>query len=517
MRLSAIRAAVAFGALAVLATPLHAQGYNVRLDTWFQSAAYRGWQADSILASNAVPGVGGGFVTSDGIAARCPAGAAYCTFYEAGPELRGQPVVATVDAGVWGFGVEGLRARIRTRLVADLADAADQGAANSDLDVWPAAEPNLQLVEAYLEYSKRLYTVQAGRTHVFSRLGWVGLDGGQVTFRPLGGKLRVGVWGGGALANATTLPITRAELSPLGEYRPDQRPLVFGGQVGWSHRFVEGRIVYQTEIATDLAKRVGERGALDLTVRPPFEGLTVLGGIEYDFGVGEVGTQDFQVRYRDPAGWGQLTVGQKRYRPYFPLYSIWAVFTPLPYNSFWGSAAAYPIDGLQLRLRGETYRYSDADESSSPLTNLEDSGWRVSLGGSYDAPYDVTLSADYHAEFGPGASSHGWHGRAFYTPSQFPFSLTAHGGYFLRPLEYRFNDAKVWTLGLRGDLQLRDQLFLNAEAIRYREKRERPDAARLDWSHTRFNLGITVVLSSSTSTRGVHPAILRIPETRGSR
>ncbi|MDH3457276.1 MAG: hypothetical protein OER90_10590, partial [Gemmatimonadota bacterium] len=341
--------------------------------------------------------------------------------------------------------------------------------------------------------------------------------GGQVTVRPLGGKLRVGVWGGGALANATTLPITRAELSPLGEYRPDQRTVVFGGQVGWQHPRVEGRIVFQTEISAKLAKRVQERGALDLTLRPPLAGVTVLGGIEYDLGVGEVGTQDLQIRYRNPAGWGQLTVGQKRYRPYFPLYSIWAVFTPLPYNSFWGSAVAYPINGLELRVRGETYRYSDADEASNPLTSLEDSGWRWSVGGSYEAPYDVTLSADYHAEFGPGASSHGWHGRAFYTPSQLPFSVTAHGGYFLRPLEYRFNDAKVWTLGLRGDLRLRDQLFLNGEVIRYREKRERPDAAQVDWSHTRLNVGLTVVLSSGMSTRGVHPAILRIPETRRSR
>ncbi|MDH3458261.1 MAG: hypothetical protein OER90_15575, partial [Gemmatimonadota bacterium] len=161
MRRFVVRAAVAAGVLAVVATPLHGQGYNIRLDTWYQSAAYRGWQADSIPASDAVPGVGGGFVTPDGIAARCGVGATFCTFYESGPELRGQPVVATLDVGVWGFGVEGLRARVRTRLAADLSSAADQGAANPNLDVWPATEPNLQLVEGYLEYSRRLFTVQA--------------------------------------------------------------------------------------------------------------------------------------------------------------------------------------------------------------------------------------------------------------------------------------------------------------------------------------------------------------------
>ena len=97
------------------------------------------------------------------------------------------------------------------------------------------------------------------------------------------------------------------------------------------------------------------------------------------------------------------------------------------------------------------------------------------------------------------------------------FSLTVHGGYLLRPLEYRWNDSKVWTLGFRGDLQLRDQLYLNAEAIRYDETRNRPDAAAFSWDQTRINLGVTLVFSSQMKTRGLHPAILRIPETRRSR
>ena len=515
MKRFVVRAAVAAGVMAGMATPLHAQGYSIRLGAWYQSVAYRGWQSDTIPVADAVPGPGGGLETPDGIAARC--GTTICTFYSPGPELRGQPIVATLDASVWGFGVPGLRAHVRTRLGADLSDAVDQGAPNVDLDVWPAVEPNLQLVEGYLEYSRRLFTVQAGRTHVFSRLGFVGIDGGQITVRPLGGRLRLGVWGGGALANATTLPITRLELNPLDEYRPDQRTVVFGGQVGWRLPFVEGRLVYQTEISPKLAKRVQERGAVDLTIRPPLDGLSVLGGIEYNFGIGEIGTHDIQVRYRDPSGWGQVTLGQKRYMPYFPLYSIWAVFTPLPYNSWWGSAALYPIEWLELHARGETYAYLDAEESASPLAPLEDSGWRWSAGATLMTPYDVTVGGDYHAEFGPGASSHGWNARAIYASPQLPFSVTAHGGYTLRPLEYRFNDTKIWTLGFRGDLKLRDQLFLNGEVIRYREKRERPDAAQFDWSHTRLNVGLTVVLSSSGAGRGIHPAILRIPETRRSR
>ena len=48
-----------------------AQGYRVRLDTHFQTAAFRGVEQDSIPAADAIPAPGGGRQTADGFAVTC--------------------------------------------------------------------------------------------------------------------------------------------------------------------------------------------------------------------------------------------------------------------------------------------------------------------------------------------------------------------------------------------------------------------------------------------------------------
>jgi hypothetical protein len=515
MRLSVVRTAFVIGGLGLVVTPLHAQGYNVRLDTWYQSVAYRGWTQDSVRASSAVQDADGSWFTPGGIAARCPAGGAYCTFYAPGPELRGQPLVTTIDGSLWGFGVSGLRAQVRARIGTDLSNAFDEGAVDTSRTVWPAVDPSVQLLEGYLEYVNRRFTAQVGRINIFSRLGWVGLDGSQVSIRPLGGRLKVGAWGGWALARGTPLPITSGELDPLGEYRPTVRPIVLGGELGWTLPGFEGRLLYQSEIDTDVEKLVGERGAAEMAVRPG-AGFTVLGGLEYDFGVGQVGTYDFQVKYSDPRGRGHVAVGERRYRPYFPLWSVWLAFSPLPYHTSWGSIALYPVRDLELRARGETYRYDLDDDDALLPSTIEDSGWRWSMGATYAGFRNVTLDANYRAEFGPGASNHGWDSRVVYTPQSF-FTASAHMGYLLRPLEYRWNDAKVWTYGFRGDFKVRNQFYLNFAVMRYDESRNRPDAAAFSWDQTRISAGLTMVFSSTMRSRSLHPAILRMPETRRSR
>ncbi len=504
MRRFVVRAAAAIGGLLVLAAPLHAQGYHVRWNTWFQSVAYRGVQADSILAATAVALPGGGFESPDGFAVSCPAGATYCGFFRPAAEQRGMPVVSTIDASVWGFGIEGLKLHVKGRAGGDLEDGG----------FWPGVEPEVQLIEGYAEYARRNVTVQAGRTTVFSRLGYLGLDGGQAWVRPLGGKLRIGAYGGWALAEGAVLPITSPELNPLAEFRPTERELAFGGSVGWNLGMFEGRLLYRREFDPGADLVSGERGAAEAVIHPGF-GFTVTGGVEYDFLTKAWGTHDVVVRYRHPGGLADVTVGQRRYRPYFPVWSIWGVFSPAGYNREYASVAVYPVAGLVLRTEGYLFNFEDT-ETQTPLGAFEDGGWSWSAGGTYAGVQHFVFDANYRAQFGPGASSQGFDGRVTYRRDV--FAVTARGGRLERPLEYRFSDAEVWSYGLRVDVEPMPGIFLNAEAVRYDETRERPDAAQLDWNQTRFSVGATFVFGSSGArSRGLHPAILRMPETRRSR
>ncbi|MBE0591852.1 MAG: hypothetical protein IH616_05560 [Gemmatimonadales bacterium] len=502
---SVVRAAAVAMGLLGLAAPLHAQGYQIRWDNWLQSTAYRGVTLDSILASDAVIGDGGGAYSPDGVAVRCLNGAEYCTYFGLGQETRAAPVVSTLDASVWGFGVPGLKLHVKGRLGTDLTDGG----------FWPGTSPTAQLLEGYAEYSNPLLTAQAGRTNVYSRLGFWGLDGGQVTVRPLRGRLQVSAYGGWALAQAAVLPVTSADLNPLGDYRPESRELIFGGSAGWSIPAFEGRVLYQRLIDPGVDETTSDRGAFEAAVRPG-GGFTASGGAEYDFGQGLFGTHNVQVTYQDPGSWVRVVAGQRHYRPVFPLWSIWGVFSPSAHDTWYGALALYPIPGLELRTRGESYSYDPAG-GASPSLNAEDSGWRWAVGGTYAGFRLFTVDAHYSADYGPGASSQGVNGRITVTPLP-QVTVALHGGYLERPLEYRYWDAKVMSYGARVDFQPVPGISANAGVIRYDETRERPDAGRAEWDHVRFTAGLTFVFGSAGHrSRGLHPAILRIPEMRRSR
>jgi len=86
----------------------------------------------------------------------------------------------------------------------------------------------------------------------------------------------------------------------------------------------------------------------------------------------------------------------------------------------------------------------------------------------------------------------------------------------VRPLEFRFDGAELWSYGLRFDYETVGGLRLNAGVRYYDEKRDRPDAAAYSWRHVRVNLGAMVNFGSRIAGT-IHPAVLSIPEVRGTR
>ena len=175
--------------------PLAAQGYRVRLDTHFQTAAFRGIQADSILAADAVVSPSGGTESADGFAVTCGFNG-YCRFFRPGPRLHASPLVQQADVTAWGFGVPGLSMRANARALTDLTAG----------NAWPETEPALQLLEGYAEYAVAAVTARAGRQMFTTRLGPTGFDGGRVLLRSARLHLDGEVFGGWGLARATALP-----------------------------------------------------------------------------------------------------------------------------------------------------------------------------------------------------------------------------------------------------------------------------------------------------------------------
>ena len=102
MKRSFVRAMVAVAALLLWTAPLLAQGYQIRLDTWFQSVAYKGWDLDSIPFDSVTAAASGGYEWN-GFAVTCGQGTtANCYYYTEGDTRQGSPLVSTLDAALFG-------------------------------------------------------------------------------------------------------------------------------------------------------------------------------------------------------------------------------------------------------------------------------------------------------------------------------------------------------------------------------------------------------------------------------
>ena len=460
-----LRSAAIFAVAAALllwAKPTESQGYRVRLDNRFQSVSYR----------------------------------AFSTTGELGEELRGGPLTSTMDGSIWGFGVSGLRFRLKARVGVDVGDT----------DVWPGSDPAFQLLEGHAEYATGVVTAQLGRTHVVSRLGWMGFDGAKADVRRLRGRLQLLAFGGLGLARGIALPVTSDALNPLDDYQPRNRQMLLGGGVGWSMDMLDARVIYQRENGTGDEDLFTERAAVDASIRP-YRGFTLSGGAEYNLATEQLGTADARLTYSAPRARLQLTVGGRHYRPHFDLWTIWGAFSPVPYKAGFGTVAATPIPGVEIRGRAEVYEF---DDTGAPET-VESGGWRWSAGATVSRLDDWTFSGGYKVDKGPGSRSIGLDGRVTYKPTR-SFSVSAHAAQLSRPLEFRFSDATVFTQGLRADYWMPTGVRLYAEVRRYDERRDVGVPEHLEWKQFRLNVGATLQLGSSTQSRGLHPAILQVPE-----
>ena len=484
-----------------LLTPsLAAQGYRLRLDARAQAAAYRGVRADSVLFTDVVVGPTGGFQTSDGFFVHCDGGTR-CFFFRPGPYLQGGPVVTSADLTLWGLGLNGLSLRVNARAGADLGET----------DAWPGTDPPIQLLEAYADYASRSVTGRLGRQLLVSRLGTIGFDGGRALVRAEQIGLEADGYVGYGLARATALPVSSSAINPLDDFQPRSRQLVAGGALGWAGRYGQARLEYQREVDRDSRQFGSERLALSGELRP-FSRLNVTGGAEYDLANTWFGNADLSLRYTTSVV--TALVGARQYRPHFDLWTIWGAFSPVPYHAVNASLWVHPIARLELRGRWEGYAYSPT-ETSTPLVDVDDDGWRLGVGASYSPNSVWTLDAGYREEYGPGASSHGFEASVSAGPLA-QLTLTAYGSTLDRPLEFRFEETGVDVLGLDAEWRSSERLRLALGGAHYREDRRRPDVSGIDWNQTRLHAGVTLFLGSGADHSRL-PRALRTRAPAGTR
>ncbi len=480
--------------------PLAAQSYRVRLDTRLQAVRFRGLAFDSVLRAAVTPAPTGGLRTADGYAVSCATAATYCTFFRPGPPTTATPISTLASATVWGLGVPGLKVNLVARANTDLA--------GTD---WPTSEPGLQLLEAYAGYTRGPVSLTAGRLHEASRLGWVGFDGGSLELRPLGRALALFGYGGYGLARNSPLPVTSLDLNPLGDSLPNRRQLVAAGGIRWFLPEFRGQMLYQREDRSGAEATVSERVSADWSLAASPE-VSLVGGGDYDIAKGEWGKADITLNVLAANGKVKLAAQGRRYRPYFDLWTIWGAFSPAAYSAAMGSLAVSALPGLDLKARGEVFRFDEAG-AANPLAPGERGGWRSAVSASVVRFANWSFDATYERGLGPGASSQTIEAAATYRPTN-GLLVTVDGARLARPLEYRFDDVRLWSYGLRLDYEAARGLRLIGDARGVSEDRRRDDAGALSWNQLRLDVGVSLELASGSDTRRLHPVILRMPEGR---
>ncbi|GBD31824.1 hypothetical protein HRbin33_00784 [bacterium HR33] len=485
-------------ALAIaVAHPLFGQQFRVELDSRFQSVAYRGWQADSILAAQAVTSAYGGPATPDGFALRCFPGAQYCYYFRPGKPLRAHPWTTSARGSVWGLGVGGLSFH-----AASLA-AFDPGSGES----WPGSTPALRLVEGYARLAAGNWDFRAGRQYVASRFGLRGLDGIRAGLEVSRLGLELTGYGGWILARGSSLPVLSPALNPLNEFRPRRRQLLGGIQLGLRQGALVLRGTYEREFDPGPRYLAGERVGLDLWAALPGD-FRFSFGADYDLGMGWWGSAEARLSFA-PEDWLIADLGARRYRPYFELWSVWPAFTPVPYNALSGNLSVSLGRFISVRAGGEVYRYAPTGAASPLLVETSDRGWRGSLGAGY-RDRRLAASANYFLELGPGAGAGGVEGKVSYHSGS-DFTLSLYGSYLRRPLELRFNESALGILEAAVEYRPSDRVELGLELGRYAEDRDRPDAAAVSWDQLRLATRVTIVLRGGARGSGLPAAVLRMP------
>lgn len=469
-----------------------AQSYRIRFDARAQAVSFRGVVSDSILATEAVPGVAGGLETPNGHAVRCGAGA-YCFFYRPGPVLRGVPVTTSASVILWGFGVPGLTFRASGRLLADVGRD----------EVWPGTDPTGQLLEGFLEYQRPSLVARAGRQLVASRLEPLGFDGAWLRYRFDELPLELTGYGGWGLGQAASLPVMSPALNPLDEWRPRDRQIVAGLETAWFYRTADVRLEYRREIDPQDYYVVSERAGLSFAAPAWRLPLRVAGGMDFNIAEGHLGSADIRLTYARARY--TVSAGARRYRPFFSLWTLWSAFSPVPHNGVNVSGEVRATSRLSLRGRAEVYRYEDADVATALVSELEDRGWRASTGAVATLSPQWAVDANAGIERGPGASGRFGDVAISWMPND-RYAVDFYGGAVGRPLELRYYDATSRWIGGRAERALGGQRRVWADVAFVDDERDRPDASTSSMSQFRLRTGLTLTFGTDADRPPLPPA-----------
>ena len=408
--------------------------------------------------------------TANGYVAWCQPGMAYCLYHRAGPVIQTAPVTQDLELTAYGFG-EGLSfyGQVRFRTTAEN-------------QAWPYATQYVSAVAAYLQYEHADWRFRLGRMFTQNGLGYYNFDGASVLYRA-SPWLDAEVYGGGAPMEAVNAPYTNTVItdntSPTAPY---ENAWLVGARVRGSWQNGSSLTgIFQLIDRNDFHGLYAEQGALNGVFRA---GTTLINAdVQYDFSTGNFNLAQLKWTVPLTRTAGVFAEG-RHYTPFFQLWSIWSVFSPVGYNE--GNLGGYwnaPNGVWGIQLTGGWRNYENADAGQS---NLMTSGWRVGADANWHPDVAWTVRAGYHYDVGPGAAESDGSFSLRWDPNA-EWYAGLFGTAFQTAYEYMQGAGTVMGGGITGGVRLSSWGRLAADAGEYRNTYSQ-NAPQSNWNQFRASL-----------------------------
>ena len=398
-----------------------------------------------------------------------------CTFYRPAPAEHTVAMSQDLSLTAWGFGVEGLSGTLFLRARQELA---------GDF-TWPRYDDPFDAILAYAELAREHYRVRAGRQRSLTGLGFYSFDGISAYVTP-GDWVTVELYGGRSLARALEEPRHEA-LDAIENFIPDNNAWLVGAAAEFSAAHGSAASIrYQREIWSDRAALISERASLDVR-SSILRVVHVEAAADYDVAYNRLGKAHVTLRGQLMQNRLSLEATARRYLPFFELWTIWGVFSPVSYHEAELQAGWRANERIDVSASASLLRYEDA-EAAIFIAPAKDETHRFALRGRVRPDEAWTIAGEYRLESGFGAYLSSGELSAAWRPSQ-RLSVGAYGTAFQQILEFRTGEAVVFGLGATFDYGLSAELHLNGGGTFYQQAFEnRPSS--VDWNQKRAWLGI---------------------------
>ena len=480
------RAARAIAIVAALVAPHGAPAQGVRI-TGFSSLEYYELMPvaeDSVPVSQTI----GSGTTRDSPAGlvSCPEVTGSCYYFKSLSRAHTLPLVQDVEASGWGLGT-GISAYVHVRA---------RGSLGGVSDLYPRENDHFDALAAYIEVNRGRVVARAGRQWLTSQLGLNNFDGASVDLR-VGEKFSVLGYGGWSLIEGLSEPPTSAALAAADLLPPDSRGLLVGTAVRYrSSSGVALSAEYQREIRTDRAGLYSERVALDGSARIGAARLD--GEVQADLATGALNELSLRASHRLPFSLTG-TIEARHYTPFFPLWTIWGVFSPVGYNEARGEARwSSSAHTVSLSADASYRRYEDTHTGLAFLP-LRDDGWHVGGNASWRPRASWLVSGSYGRDIGFGASQSDGSAALHWTPSERGY-VGITGTAFQSIYEFSVGSGTVTGIIADAGLRLTPDLRLAGDAAVYQHIGK--DMPRVvNWSQRRASLRLEWTLGSDPGMR----------------